>query len=229
MGTTIDSVQRAIDESMIKHPESDEEEEYGINQNARAHLAAQAKLANEQREKHRASGGITGLVYSDESDTDDEEPGQSLTGKATMLNGNTQPLSASPRATSISSANEVPNEPIKVNPAVDSSSRSLSNAPSGLEPSLPIPPTPPTRNETNGIAAKPPAAWTVDEVVAWAATKGFDEQVKAAFRGEQASRICADYRTRHHGRFAARARCESVKRVGYSPIWQTSAYRSGHI
>lgn len=72
MGKTIGDIQNAI-ESITK-PESEDEQELGIGSDTRARLAAQAKRANEQREKnHRTSGGVAGLVYSDESDDDDEE------------------------------------------------------------------------------------------------------------------------------------------------------------
>lgn len=50
-----------------------DEEELGIGQDTRARLAEQAKLANEHREANRASGGIEGLVYSDESDDEDDD------------------------------------------------------------------------------------------------------------------------------------------------------------
>lgn len=67
MNQTIASIEDAI-ESMGK-PSN---EELGVNQDMRARLAAQAKLANDNREKQRVSGGVTGLVYSDESE--DDEP-----------------------------------------------------------------------------------------------------------------------------------------------------------
>lgn len=77
MGPTLDSIQQAI-ESIAK-PEvtpqverngEPDHDELGIGQTTRAKLAEQAKIANEQKERQRASGGVAGLVYSDESDDD---------------------------------------------------------------------------------------------------------------------------------------------------------------
>ncbi len=53
---------------------SDGEGAIGINSDARARLAAQAKLANEERDRQhqRESGGVADLIYSDESDEEEE-------------------------------------------------------------------------------------------------------------------------------------------------------------
>lgn len=95
MGSTIDDVQGALEEHIADSPSStrglknfetdrkdglesrdqtDDEGGMGITSDARARLAEQAKLANEERERHaqRESGGVAGLIYSDESDDDDE-------------------------------------------------------------------------------------------------------------------------------------------------------------
>ncbi|WVO14385.1 hypothetical protein L204_102018 [Cryptococcus depauperatus] len=64
---TIGDIQDAI-ESIAARPESDDEQELGIGQDARAKLVEQARLANEQREKDQG-----GFVYSDESEDDDED------------------------------------------------------------------------------------------------------------------------------------------------------------
>lgn len=69
MGTTLDSIQQAIES--IEKPEA-EDAELGIGQDTRAKLAEQAKRANEQKERNRVSGGVNGLLYSDESDDEDE-------------------------------------------------------------------------------------------------------------------------------------------------------------
>lgn len=74
MGKTIGEIQDAIES--ISKPESDDEQELGIGTDARARLAAQAQMANEKKNK-RTSDGVNGLVYSDESD-DDEDHRQSL-------------------------------------------------------------------------------------------------------------------------------------------------------
>lgn len=118
--------------------DDEEEEELGIGQDARARLAQQAKLANEHRELNRASGGIEGLVYSDESDDEDE---------------------------------------VRRRSARTSQGKKL-------EPALPLPATPVIGQSSN----KPPAQWSVDEVVDWARSKAFDEGIAEKFRGEMLER-----------------------------------------
>ncbi len=84
MGKTIGEIQDAIES--ITNPESDDERELGIGTDTRARLAAQAKLANEQRDKNnRTNGGVADLVYSDESD--DEEEDATKTSRAINTNG----------------------------------------------------------------------------------------------------------------------------------------------
>lgn len=103
MGSTIGEVQEAIDTMgtgspnaskgvQLKDPQElgreafaskeapDEEQDVvspiGIASDARARLAEQARLANEERERQhqRDSGGIADLIYSDESDDEEESP-----------------------------------------------------------------------------------------------------------------------------------------------------------
>lgn len=114
--------------------DDEEEEELGIGQDARARLAQQAKLANEHRELNRASGGVEGLVYSDESDDEDD---------------------------------------VRRRSARASQGKKL-------EPALPLPATP----VIGQSSTKPPAQWSVDEVVDWARSKAFDEGIAEKFRGE---------------------------------------------
>lgn len=132
--------------------DDDDEEELGIGQDARARLAQQAKLANEHRELNRASGGVEGLVYSDESDDEDDVRRRSVRASQGKK----------------------------------------------LEPALPLPATPVIGQSSN----KPPAQWSVDEVVDWARSKAFDEGIAEKFRGESSERskgLGLMGRTRDHG------------------------------
>lgn len=108
MGSTIDDVQEALEEHIASSPSStrglknfetdrkdgfesrdqtDDEGGMGITSDARARLAEQAKLANEERDRQaqRESGGVAGLIYSDESDDEDDESHHSRRGSG--LNG----------------------------------------------------------------------------------------------------------------------------------------------
>ncbi|OCF38908.1 hypothetical protein I317_07322 [Kwoniella heveanensis CBS 569] len=196
MGRTIGEIQDAI-ESITAKPESDDEqEELGIGQGARAKLAEQARLANEQRERNqRNSGGVTGLVYSDESEDEDE--------------GHRSPL-ASSRVTS-SNFNGFHSSPVTLDhptlakapsPVDSAAAPPMSAQPSGLpsarldlpagplEPALSLPSTPPLEKSTHttrssagsGIPSKPPASWNVEDVVSWAQAKGFDEAICEKFQ-----------------------------------------------
>jgi hypothetical protein len=91
IGKTIGEIETAI-ESITK-PESEDEQELGIGSDTRARLAAQAQLANEARETNRVSGGVAGLVYSDESEDEEEEKRRSLrNGKTTISTLQPAPL-----------------------------------------------------------------------------------------------------------------------------------------
>jgi hypothetical protein len=182
MGKTIGEIQNAI-ESIAKPGESDDEhEQLGIGQDTRARLAEQAKIANEQRDRNRGSGGVAGLVYSDESE--DEEDDIRRTPKVRSLtngNGYHEPKSDAPAAAAAAAA--------AVGSAIPPVSPALVDAPQSqrsLEPALPLPSTPPLGGSrpTSGIPAKPATQWSVDEVVDWAKAKGFDEGVWSKFRGE---------------------------------------------
>ncbi|ORX38457.1 hypothetical protein BD324DRAFT_620926 [Kockovaella imperatae] len=142
MDQTIASVQTAI-ETM---GQPSQEEELGVGQDMRARLAAQAKLANDNREKQRASGGVTGLIYSDESD-DEEEPKREENGSITRSHSSSAP-----------------------------SSRAVANE---LQPPLSLPGTP--VNQGN------PKSWSVEDVVKWAKSKGFDEGICAKLEEHEIS------------------------------------------
>ncbi|ORY35510.1 hypothetical protein BCR39DRAFT_475488 [Naematelia encephala] len=172
MGKTIGDIQDAI-ESIAK-PESDDEEELGIRQDARARLAEQAKLANEQREKQRTSGGVTGLVYSDESEDEEDHHHTNGFADAPQPQNGTQSVALAPTL------------PIQSNGA-PTANRSVSTPPAEtLEPALPLPATPPV-GSFGRMSMSAPSAWTVDEVVNWAAAKGFDESICAKFQEHEIS------------------------------------------
>ena len=143
LNRTLGEIQDAIEQ--IAKPESDDEN-VGIDTNARARLAAQAKLANEQRD-----GGVSGLVYSDESDSEDEDQQRRSFG-AFGMNG---------------AANGKP----------VTSNRSIAPD-STLQPAFALPLTP-----RADVSSKPPVEWSVEEVVAWVASKAFDEEICEKFRG----------------------------------------------
>lgn len=209
MGGTIDTVQRAIDEQAAKPIQDDHG--LGIGQDARARLAAQAKLANEQREKQRISGGVSGLVYSDESEDEEDDDNDDLE-HPNGINGNSvipKPVDPAPLSSSVAPANKLSpiaqsapsSSQIPQAPAVpDSAAPDFpSSATRSLEPAFPLPSTPPTASVRSGsVASKPPSAWTIDDVVSWARAKGFDELVCSKFIGPlcAAAMIDAD-RTEH--------------------------------
>ncbi|OCF75934.1 hypothetical protein I204_03231 [Kwoniella mangroviensis CBS 8886] len=196
MGRTIGDIQDAIESITTAKPESDDEEELGIGQNARAKLAEQARLANEQREKnqHSSNGGVAGLVYSDESEDEEEEMRRSPRGAAVsrfdspLANGfHSSPVTMEqasfPKATTPPVA-----PPLSAQPSAHSSTR-LEPSTGSLEPAAHIPSTPPfekpaftTRSSSSAIPSKPAHTWTVDDVVAWAQAKGFDEGIPEKFR-----------------------------------------------
>ncbi|WRT68476.1 uncharacterized protein IL334_005452 [Kwoniella shivajii] len=194
MGRTIGEIQDVI-ESITAKPESDDEEELGIGQNARAKLAEQARLANEQRENNpNTDGSVSGLVYSDESEDEDDDvrrsPGiRGITSPA--LNG----FHSSPIALDQSTFAKAPSPvaPPLISRSSNHSSIRLEPSTSGgtLEPPAHIPSTPPFEKPTNtarssnsGFPSKPPNTWTVDDVVVWAQAKGFDESIYEKFQGE---------------------------------------------
>lgn len=116
-----------IPEREVK-PES-EDEQIGIGSNARARLAAQAQIANEARDQNRVSGGVAGLVYSDESDDEEEEKRRSVLGR--------------------------------------------------LQPAPTMPSTPPLDQlSIHSSPLGPASSWSVEDVVQWAKSKGFEEWAK---------------------------------------------------
>ncbi|WVW85545.1 hypothetical protein I302_107583 [Kwoniella bestiolae CBS 10118] len=195
MGRTIGDIQNAI-ESIAAKPESDDEEEFGIGQNARAKLAEQARLANEQRElnQHSTNGGVAGLVYSDESEDEEEEMRRSPRGAGIRAfdspigNGfHSSPVTMEQAVFPKASTPPVA-QPLSAQPSAHSSTR-LETSTGSLEPAAHIPSTPPfekpaftTRSSNSGIPSKPPHSWTVDDVVSWAQAKGFDEGIPEKFR-----------------------------------------------
>ncbi|WVF67433.1 hypothetical protein IAT40_002189 [Kwoniella sp. CBS 6097] len=197
MGRTIGEIQDAI-ESITAKPESDDEqEELGIGQGARAKLAEQARLANEQRERnHQESGGVSGLVYSDESE-DEDEGHRSPLGGSRVSSNNFNGFHASPvaldhptLAKAPSPASPVAAPPMSAQPSGHSSTRLLDLPTGSLEPALNLPSTPPLEKSTHttrssagsGIPGKPPASWNVEDVVNWAQAKGFDEAICEKFQ-----------------------------------------------
>ncbi|KAL7422543.1 hypothetical protein Q5752_003191 [Cryptotrichosporon argae] len=191
-----------------REPETDEDEgdaELGIGSDARARLAEQARLANEkqERERQRQSGGVAGLVYSDESEDEDEDntrrsishglrgldlgPNGSAHGKTNGLEP-TIPEGETPAPSGLSptfaNAPKVPDMPREFAPAA---TRVAPLADKALEPALPLPATPPLdkldRQDkvSTGSASKSPATWSVEEVVQWAQGRGFDESIWSKF------------------------------------------------
>lgn len=153
MGKTIGEIENAIESMTTSDPapkhESEDEQELGIGSNARARLAAQAQLANEERDKNRVSGGVAGLVYSDESDDEEEE--------RNIKND----LSKSPMTLSAL-------QPAPLMPATPP----LDKLPAGEKPVA-------TLSVRDGSTPTGPvSAWGVDEVVQWARSKGFEEASK---------------------------------------------------
>lgn len=185
MGKTIGDIQNAI-ESYTK-PESDDERELGINQDTRARLAEQSKIANAQRE-NRASGAVAGLVYSDESDDEDEEHRKSLSSdiKGLNLGSNGDGVHHPPVFISAAPAQIINPSPSAKGTALEPLQLSDKAVTSGaLQPSLPLPSTPPIGHSENLMSPTgPPISWTVTEVVQWAKSKGFDESITDKFIGK---------------------------------------------
>lgn len=152
MGKTIGEIEHAIEKIALPDTKADsDEEELGIGSNARARLAAQAQLANEQRDKNRASGGVAGLVYSDESEDEEEERRRSVRNgsgpaKPNNIQSTLQPALALPGT-----------PPLDKPPTIEKSRLSIGSA-----------------STPNGQAV----TWSVDEVVQWAKSKGFEEWPK---------------------------------------------------
>lgn len=197
MGRTINEVQQAIeniqkdDSTTTRSVHGDAEDEQdqeqdslGIGSGTRAKLAEQAKRANDQRDKQRESVGVDGLVYSDESDDDEDDSTRRDLGRTNGNgngNGNGRGSIPSIGATAI----PLPTSPGDISPG---GGRRLSPTPSPglaerLEPALNLSST--SRESRNsGIPAKPPLSWNVDDVVSWATAKGFDESICDKFKGE---------------------------------------------
>ncbi|WWC90618.1 uncharacterized protein L201_005554 [Kwoniella dendrophila CBS 6074] len=206
MGKTIGDIQHAIESitaptttTSNDRPESEDEEELGIGQGARAKLAEQARLANEQREKnpHSSPGGVAGLVYSDESEDEDEDYRRSPRSAAInrsidspILNGfHTSPVPLEANNTLPPKVlSPAPTPPISSQLSAQPVSR-FETTNRSLDPPAHIPSTPPfekptftTRSSASGIPTKSVHAWTVDDVFAWAQAKGFDEGIPEKFR-----------------------------------------------
>jgi len=200
MGRTLGEIQDAIEQ--IAKPESEDErdEELGINSDARARLAAQAKKANEQRDKH-ISGGVAGLVYSDESDDEEDDVrsgGRNSFGVLTNGDGRGAGYGngyVNGRALSLDS----PTEPLDPSRSYAAEGRRTSGLSGGvrtpkdvgvdtsLQPALPLPVTPPVLAKIGtgaGVSEKDVTTWSIDEVVAWVESKGFEDAICAKFRGE---------------------------------------------
>lgn len=125
----------------------------------RARLAAQAQLANEQRDLHRSSGGISGLVYSDESEDEEESPPSSPT-RLNVANGSHNRPSLEPAAL-VTPAAASPTAP-SMSPG-DSTLAQQGNSPS------------PSHD--------PVSTWSIDRVVEWAQSSGFESTICEKFRG----------------------------------------------
>lgn len=180
MGKTINEVQQAI-ENIQK--DDDDQDSLGIGSGTRAKLAEQAKKTNEQREKQRISTGVAGLVYSDESDDEDEDVSPARERKTNGFNGLGGGEHQIP--TMAATAIPLPTSPPPVSPG---GGPRISPAPTPglaerLEPALNLSSTPPL-NRNAAIPAKPPSSWTVDDVTDWAVAKGFDDSICQKFRGK---------------------------------------------
>ena len=172
MDDTIDKIQDAI-ESVSHPPSEDEQEDFGIGSDARARLAAQAKLANDQRDLQRISGGVAGLVYSDESEDEDEEALRSPIrhGRKSVDDSGKQPSHAQ--------VGQILSMP------PSSSIRSASDVEGNLQPSLPVSSTPPLFvAQPMGSSGAGVNTWGIEQVVAWAESKGFEDSICAKFRGK---------------------------------------------
>jgi hypothetical protein len=174
IGNTIGEIQNAI-QSIVK-VDSDNESEVGIAQDTRARLATQARLANEQRDRQVTNGEVSGLVYSDDSDDEEDEGRKAAPNKA----GRMALAQTQPGANTIH-VDQQRNPPV----TTDSLMRSLS-------PALPLPSTPPLEQNkrVSVIPAKSAVTWTVEEVVEWSRAKGFDETIGQKFEGEPGDQQC---------------------------------------
>ncbi|WWD19138.1 hypothetical protein CI109_103596 [Kwoniella shandongensis] len=190
MSKTIGDVQDAI-ESITARPDSDDEQELGIGQGARAKLAEQARLANEQRERNqRSSGGVTGLVYSDESEDEEDEQRRSVqVGKkgtiSPTLNGFAAGQTTADHPVLAKAPSPSPGLPPTITTPPVHTPTHLNTATGSLEPALQLSSTPPLDKPSNRSSAtpgKPPSSWTIDDVFAWAQSKGFDEPICEKFK-----------------------------------------------
>ena len=202
---SFDSVFAGSEDEHNRTLNSESEQGHGIDSSARARLAAQAKLANEReqaRANNRISTGVSGLVYSDESegeDDDDEEIG----GRRVSYKTQSLTLGGAGAGYGNGLGNGHP------------TGQPMDSIGSALQPALPLPGTPPLFTGTAGgsvpassthtprsgslhtasASASYPSApagaashnstaaqWTVDEVVEWAKSKGFDESIWSKFQ-----------------------------------------------
>lgn len=150
LGTTIGEIDQVIETMGQPAAPEDDRDQLGIDQSARARLAAQSRLENEQRDRKRISDGVTGLVYSDESDDEEVERRKSQGPLTREANGLQPPLSLSSIA------------PLSSAPPLSSSSAS---------------------------GGSTPATWTVEEVFAWAVSKGFEDTICQKFKGVLLCRV----------------------------------------
>ena len=183
MGLTLHEIQDVIEQ--IAKPAESDDEELGIDTNARARLAAQAKLANENRDKH-TSGGVSGLVYSDESDSEEDDQRNSFgvfgasggvpNGFSTINGNGTKSSSVDPGYSMGGTA------PLGNRRVSNTSLRTPLGSSPSLQPAFALPGTSATRSV--GVSSEPPIEWSVEEVVAWVESKAFDEAICEKFRGE---------------------------------------------
>lgn len=123
----VESTQTDVDDD----DDDDDNVPLGVASDARARLAQQAKLANEERDRQqqRESGVAADLVYSDESDDEEEPSSAGLNQSVQTLNGtpNGTAVSGSPLATSSLpvNGNGSDNAPVSPVTALNSSTRTL--------------------------------------------------------------------------------------------------------
>ncbi|BEI83227.1 hypothetical protein CcaverHIS002_0310950 [Cutaneotrichosporon cavernicola] len=140
---------------------SDGEGAIGINSDARARLAAQAKLANEERDRQhqRESGGLVAdLIYSDESDDDEEGSAGSRRAsrgyRGLSLNGTHTTQTAS---TSTTIAERIEDEDLDDPPKSQTLAAAVEPAPVPAEDLMPAPTAqPPTTQASIPTAPTPP-------------------------------------------------------------------------
>ena len=183
LGTTIGDVEHAI--QSIAKPDSDDDAGYGVGQDTRARLAAQAKLANDNRDRQRTSGGVTGLIYSDESDDEEDLPHRTGVNGATK--GDSKPRSTGSTAAPDERASHAGTEsPQPISASASSSDQRV------LQPALPLPSSPQSSGgmqKPGFLPNGPPSTWTVTEVVSWIRSKGMEDSICEKFQGGRSNHI----------------------------------------